>query len=413
MQPLRGSDVRQLNERIVLNLFYDFDKVSQSDIVSLTGLRASTVLRIFSNLERYGEICMIDPASETVKRDSVGRHPVYYRLNPSAHYTVGLTFAKDIIELVIVDFALNVVHSARAPFSFSTDFSALPADISLFVKQALSEATIDPSTVLGIGVGCPGSVDPERGLLLSLPAEPSVHDFPLKEKLEALLGIRVFLQSANLLAAQYYNRYGDMEATDRILYLSIGSVVTASYYTRSPNGMLGGIPSLLPGWLLLQRPDNFLHMRDVRTLNDVCSEDSILSMLKPCGITTMEELDKVLEADEISRDPLMHSIGDALSFCISNLSMLLQPQVVIIASRSKRFSKLIAQLASDTLDTRYYWPHEREPVILGKGHNFRRISRSAVDLVLDNEFNANLGWKRPKVLNQPQHEAGWNQHFKE
>lgn len=406
MQPLRSADVRQLNERVVLNLFYDYEKVSQSDIVSLTGLKPSTVLRIFSNLERNGEICMIDPESEKVKRNSVGRHPVYYRINPSAHYTIGLTFAKDVIELVIVDFALNIVHSVRKPFAFNPDIDSLPADITAFVKQALVDTGIDLSTVLGIGVGCPGNVDPDRGLLLSIPAEPYLHDYPLKEKLEALLGVRVFLQGANLLAAQYYNRYGDIEARSRILYLSIGSAVTASFYMRTPGGMLDGVPSLLVGWMLLQRPDNILHMQNVLTLNDVCAEGNILSALKPYGIYTMEDFDKALEAGNAHLDSLMRNVSDALSFCISNLSMLFQPQAVIIASRSKRFSQLLAKMTSDILDTRYYWPLEKEPLVLGKAHNFKKISRSAVDLVLDNEFNANLGWNRPKALGQSLHEEG-------
>lgn len=413
MRPLRSSDVRQLNERVVLNLFYDYDKVSQSDIVSLTGLKPSTVLRIFSNLERYGEICMIDPESEKFKRNTAGRHPVFYRINPSAHYSIGLTFEKNVIELVIVDFALNIIHSARAAFSISQDLATLPEDISAFVKQSLSAAAIDPTTVLGIGVGCPGSVDPDRGLLLSLATVPSLHNYPLKEKLEALLGVHVFLQSANLLAAQYYNRYGDMEARDRILYLSIASTVTASFYMRAPSGMLGGVPSLLVGWMLLQRPDSFLNMRDVRTLNDVCSEDRILSVLKPLGITTMDDLDNSIESGNPHLDLLVHNIGDALSFCVSNLSMLFQPQAVVLASRSKHFSQLLARAVTEILNARYYWPLDHEPLILGKAHNFRKISRSAIDLVLDNEFNANLGWKRPKVLSQPQYEEGWNRHFKD
>lgn len=406
MQPLRSADVRQLNERVVLNLFYDYEKVSQSQIASLTGLKPSTVLRIFANLESNGEIYMIDPEAEKVKRSSVGRHPVYYRINPSAHYSIGLTFAKDVIELVIVDFALNIVHSVREPFSFSAQIDSLPANIATFVQQALADAGVQLSSVLGMGVGCPGNVDPDRGLLLSIPAEPYLHDYPLKEKLEALLGVPMFLQGSNLLAAQYYNRYGDIESRSRILYLSIGSAVTASFYMRTPGGMLDGVPSLLVGWMLLQRPDNILHMQNVLTLNDVCAEGNILSALKPYGISTMEELDNALENNSASLDFLIRNVSDALSFCISNLSMLFQPQAVIIASRSRRFSQLLASTSSHILDTRYYWPLDKEPLVLGKAHNFRKISRSAVDLVLDNEFNANLGWNRPKALGQSSHEEG-------
>ena len=413
MEPLRSADVRQLNERVVLNLFYDNEKVSQSDIVTLTGLKPSTVLRIFSNLERYGEIYMIDPNTEVFKRSIVGRHPVYYRINPTAHYTIGLTFAKDAIELVIVDFALNIVHSARDAFTFPETAERLADDIAAFVKKAMADFSVEAGTLLGVGVACPGNVDPDRGLLLSLLSAPGVKDYPLKDALEARIGARVFLQGANLLAAQYYNRYGDMEARDRILYVSIGSAVMGSFYTRSPNGMLGGVPSLPVGWMLLQRPDNLVTMRDVRTLNSVCSEESILAATRPLSIMSMRELEEALYERDARLTEIVQSIGDALSYCVSNLSMLFQPQAVILASRSKRFSALLASTISHLLDSRYYWPFEHEPTVIGTTHNVSKISRSAVDLVLDNEFGANLGWKRPKVLSQPQHEEGWRRHVKD
>lgn len=413
MQPLRGPDLRQLNERIVLNLFYDYEKVSQSDIVSLTGLKPSTVLRIFSNLERYGEICLIDPELEKNKRSIVGRHPVYYRINPSAHYTVGLSLARDVLELVIVDFALNIVHSEQSAFSFPPEIDSLTENIANFVKKALEDSSIAPSSILGVGIGCSGNVDPDRGLLLSLPEFPNMRNYPLREKLEELLKTRVFLQGANLLAAQYYNRYSDMETRDRILYVSIGSSVSASFYTRTSGGMLGGVPSLPVGWMLLQRPDSIINMRDVRTLNSICSEENILAAMSAFHVASMGELEEALKENNPSLECVVQNISDALSYCVSNLSMLFQPQAVIIASRSKRFSLLLAKYVSGLLDSRYFWPFEHEPLIRGTTHDSRKISRSAVDLVLDNEFGANLGWKRPKVLSQPQYEEGWKRHFKD
>lgn len=414
MQPLRGSDVRQLNERIVLNLFYNYDRVSQSDIVAQTGLKASTVLRIFSNLEKDGEIIMLDPAKDSPKREKVGRRPVYYRLNPQAHHAIGLTFAKDIIELVIVDFALNVVYTDCEEFSLPGSPDQMAEKIAAFVRKAIERAKIDPATMIGVGVGCPGDVEPERGVLLRMAAGPEIRDYPLAERLSELLGLRVFLQGSNQLAAQYYQRYEDGEIFDRCLYISIGSELTASYYSKTPHGQAGGIPSLAIGWILTQKPDRLFSMRDSHTLNDICSEKSILSFANAvAGISTMGELDEALRSNMPSMLKLTQDIGSALSYWISNLAMLLQPKTIILASRSKHFSRALTEELNRILEGEYYWPFAEEPKIFGKEHSYRKISRSAVDLVFDHEFLTELGWKRPQLLNQPKSIANWQEHISE
>ena len=53
---LRGKDIRKGNEKLVLSLIQKQELLSQSEAVELTGLKAPTILRIFTNLEESGFI---------------------------------------------------------------------------------------------------------------------------------------------------------------------------------------------------------------------------------------------------------------------------------------------------------------------------------------------------------------------
>ena len=60
------------------------------EVVSLTGLKPPTVFRIFTNLEanRYIKVCKLKRELPEKK----GRKPVYYCIEPGAHYAIGLDF---------------------------------------------------------------------------------------------------------------------------------------------------------------------------------------------------------------------------------------------------------------------------------------------------------------------------------
>src|SRR5205823_13175887 len=67
------------------------------------------------------------------------------------------------IEAVVVDARNNVLGSARRP----TPTEGTPADVARQMAGALSEAAeaagLQPSALLGVGVGSPGVIDAEPG----------------------------------------------------------------------------------------------------------------------------------------------------------------------------------------------------------------------------------------------------------
>ncbi|HOT60121.1 MAG TPA: helix-turn-helix domain-containing protein, partial [Spirochaetales bacterium] len=54
--PLRSADIRERNAKIILGFVQSRKYISQSELVGITGLRAPTVFRIFTELEKQGLI---------------------------------------------------------------------------------------------------------------------------------------------------------------------------------------------------------------------------------------------------------------------------------------------------------------------------------------------------------------------
>ena len=82
---LRKSDLRETNERLILNIIRQNRDLSRSDIVKITGLSASSVTFIVNRLISGGLIAVARGSVQT----QAGRPPISLRLRPESMYAIG------------------------------------------------------------------------------------------------------------------------------------------------------------------------------------------------------------------------------------------------------------------------------------------------------------------------------------
>ncbi len=81
--------------------------------------------------------------------------------------------------------------------------------------------------VLGVGVACPGPLDPASGVIFAAPNIPAWRDFPLAEYLQNALGAPVRVDNDANLAALGEWRYGAGRGHRHLLYLTISTGIGA------------------------------------------------------------------------------------------------------------------------------------------------------------------------------------------
>jgi glucokinase len=113
------------------------------------------------------------------------------------------------IQTVVLDGREKVVGQSRVP----TPVDGGPEDVVNVISQALrsaaDEAGLATDSLVGVGVGAPGGIDPEKGLLIN---PPNLHgfdgEFPLGPELEQRLGTRVLLGNDVSVATEAEFRLG-------------------------------------------------------------------------------------------------------------------------------------------------------------------------------------------------------------
>ena len=202
--PLRAEDVKAHNLNIILSQFFSVPRktVSQSELVEKTGLKATSVFRIFTLLEEDG---WIRPVNDNIarKKNGKGRRPNLLEICPSKAYTIGLDFLSSSMSLGVFDLTGERVHSINIEFPPEIDIEAVHDLIVAQIKIAIKILNLDNKKIIGIGIGAPGKVNVKEGKVIFYSRIPGLKNFPLKDKLEKEIDIPVLVHN-NCSTSSYY-----------------------------------------------------------------------------------------------------------------------------------------------------------------------------------------------------------------
>lgn len=116
--PAKGSNqvqVRSFNERLVLHLIRQHGHLTKAEVTRLTGLSPNAVSMIVRALEAEGLLLREAPI-----RGRIGQPSTPMRLNPEAHYFLGLKIGRRSLDLVLIDFAGTIQARRVKPHRFPT-----------------------------------------------------------------------------------------------------------------------------------------------------------------------------------------------------------------------------------------------------------------------------------------------------
>ncbi len=169
---------------------------------------------------------------------------------------LGIDIGGTNIKLGIIDHAGRIIARSRlvtkAFVSHPTQLIQALADAAALLIQ---KNTKGAHAIKGIGIGLPGLVDPCGGVVIFLPNVPGWKNIFLRKKLEALLGIPVFLDNdVNVITLAEW-RFGAGIGADHMIGMTLGTGVGAGLILngalyRGPGfaaGELGHVPINLQG----------------------------------------------------------------------------------------------------------------------------------------------------------------------
>lgn len=224
--PITGDQrlVKHINRIALLRLMREAgDGISRTDLSDRSGLTRSTVSQLVKELIDEG---WLSESPALVVAGQLGRRPTPLQLDGKRFVLVGAELTPDTIRVVATSIHGEVLEATQAALQQVDPEGAchqLVEMVSVLVRRVIGEGR----EVLGIGVGLPGAVESQTGLLQFAP-NIGWRNVPVGQRLRtelesAGLGhVPVHYQNEADLAAVGETEFGPRPPDDPLVYISCG-----------------------------------------------------------------------------------------------------------------------------------------------------------------------------------------------
>ena len=353
--------LKNYNRRTVLNYIRKHRTATKAGLASVTGLTFMAIKKILAELEELNLI-----RCDQMESTGIGRKAVSYAINENYRYSIGIHINKFVTGVVLMNLQGQVI--ARENYSMDKDFSGQNEFVDMLiqaVERVIESSGIGRDKILGIGVGAPGPIDYESGIILTPPNMPILNYLPLQEILEENTGFPVFInKDTNVIAfGEYW--CGEANDCDTLVYvdvdMGIGSgLIIDGKLNIGANGVAG----------------EFGHITaDINGPLCNCGNKGCLEAVSS-GIAVLKTLSQQLEKEE--KHPLYHKRNELviedvfemakkkdmltmsilnqsafyLGVSISNLINILDPEIVIMGGILIQRYPMYFDIVKDVADQR-------------------------------------------------------------
>jgi glucokinase-like ROK family protein len=221
--PSPNYNFRYLNRRAVLEFIrFTPGGISRAELARQLDLTRSTVSAIVADLMQSGLVREAESGPATG-----GRRPILLELNPQHGYVVGVDMGATHMHTVVADFLAHVIQEEEIPFDVLDGPALCLAQADLQVRRLLQKAGIAIEQVLAAGVGVPGPVLAEAGVVSAPPIMPGWDNYPIRDHLQRLWGCPVSLNNDAEMGALGEWAFGAGRIRRHMAYIKVGSGVGA------------------------------------------------------------------------------------------------------------------------------------------------------------------------------------------
>jgi len=333
-------NVKSFNKHAALDLLrFSGVGLSRTDLAEKMDLTRAAVSLIVNDLLESQVV--LEAASRAAPS---GRPPIVLEINPNRGWVGAIDMGATHMSIALADFTARIHQESEYPFEIKDGPEICIEQADQKLRQILSELGMSLSDLSAVGVGVPGPVITEAGMVVAPPIMPGWDHFPILQTLEKKWDCPVTLNNDAELGALGEWAYGAGRGEKNLAYIKIGSGIGAGlilnqqiyggktgaageigHLTIDENGPLcncgnhGCLEAFAGGHAIAQQ-GQLLAKSGKRTL---------LSHTPIEKITALEVTEAARRGD-IRAQEILRRAGTSIGIAIAGLINLFNPGVVII-----------------------------------------------------------------------------------
>jgi len=227
-------NVKNFNKHAALDLIrFSANGLSRTDLADQMGLTRAAVSLIVNDLLKSGVIQ--EAESRSVPN---GRPPVVLETNHRKGLVGSIDMGATHLSIALADFAARIIQEAEFPFDIKNGPEVCIEQADQNLNKMLINHGLKVSDLSAIGVGVPGPVITEAGMVVAPPIMPGWDHYPILLTLGKMWGCEVTLNNDAELGALGEWAYGAGRGERNIAYIKVGSGIGAGLILN--NQIYGG-----------------------------------------------------------------------------------------------------------------------------------------------------------------------------
>ncbi len=324
----KPEDSRIKNATTLLQLLMKNDGISRAEMSRLTGLTKTTVSTIIKKLQESG----IVEESDQIATGNIGKSPYPLHICPNAVNTIGVHLGRKRVETLLMDARMKVIIKNKGEDYKHLGPESIMKSLFLNLDKLFYSARRKNIEISAMGVGIPGPLDIENGVVKQPPKFQGWKDVPVKEIIESKYQIPVWIEndaSVGALAEKWLGDGKDIHNFIRLILnegIGAGVVIEDELY-QGTYDYVGEI-----GHFLCFDEGKYLYLEDIAGV-DILLEKAQEKGLK---ISNLQEFKELLigngDNNGIARE-IISQFASWIGSAIVNAIHMIGPQTVFIGGK--------------------------------------------------------------------------------
>jgi glucokinase len=280
----------------------------------------------------------------------------------SEQWIVGVDLGGTTTKLAFINLNGEILYKWEIPTDNSNEGQNITTNIANAIDQKLVELKVQKTKLIGIGMGAPGPIDYETGVVLNVVNLGWKDNFPLQESLHSLTGLPVAIENDANCAALGEMWNGAGKGTSDLVCVTLGTgvgggVIANGNIVRGINGAAGEIGHItsIPfggapcncgksGCLeTIASATGIVRLAEAE-LSKPESQGQLAVVFAENGkVTAKDVFDCARNDDELAKK-ILNEVTFHLGFALANIANTLNPEMIVLGGGVSRAGDILLDL---------------------------------------------------------------------
>ena len=325
MLVLKPEDTRNKNATTLLRLLLKQDTISRVDLSRTTGLTKTTISSIINEFIALG----IVEESSIISTGNVGKAPIPLHIRTDAVYTVGAHLGREKVKTVLMDARMNIISRKKGLSYERLGPKGVCERLFLSIDDSMKDAENHNIKVGAIGIGVPGPLNAETGIVSHPPKFVGWKDVPLGKIVYERYKLPVWIENdanVGVLAEKWHGGGKDLRNFIYILInegIGAGVVIDDELY-QGAYDYVGEIGHTL-----------FYDHGKFRYLEDISGVDLLIKQARSRGlnIENIKDISDLLQTNDGVVSSIVKQIATWIGAAVINTIHIIGPQTVFVGGK--------------------------------------------------------------------------------